>query len=237
MTKALIRIFAVWALLLLSGMLVLSSQNPKMRAVILMAWGLLILWVVVCGSIMYKKRDTLKVWLQKIPLPWYVTFVLTCTSLALIEEAITTTMTNLAPLFGVKLGEAYITASTNYFDVVLFHSVIVFVPMFVAWAWLISRYNFRAGQAFILFGITGTVAESVTFGLQNIGMLGFWVLVYGLMVYLPVYAFSSRPRAQEPHWHHFLLAVLLPPLFNVILFPLSIFGYRPHPEIHFPPIL
>jgi hypothetical protein len=38
------------------------------------------------------------------------------TALALMEEAITSSMTNLAPLFGVKIGEAYITASTNYFD-------------------------------------------------------------------------------------------------------------------------
>lgn len=54
---------------------------------------------------------------------WKKKFVVFATVLALIEEAITTTMTNLAPLFGVEIGEAYITASTNYVDVVLFHSV------------------------------------------------------------------------------------------------------------------
>jgi hypothetical protein len=53
--------------------------------------------------------------------------VLFCTLLALAEEAVTTTMTNLAPLFGVKMGEVAITASANYIEVVTQHSVIVFV--------------------------------------------------------------------------------------------------------------
>ena len=34
-------------------------------------------------------------------------------------------MTNCAPLFGVPFGQAYITASANYFDVVLYHSVVM----------------------------------------------------------------------------------------------------------------
>ena len=40
-------------------------------------------------------------------------------------------MTNCAPLFGVEMGEVYITASGNDMDVVLFHSVVVFVPQFL----------------------------------------------------------------------------------------------------------
>ena len=35
------------------------------------------------------------------------------TGLALVEEAIATTMTNLAPLFGVRIGEAYITDASG----------------------------------------------------------------------------------------------------------------------------
>ena len=38
--------------------------------------------------------------------------------LALIEEAVTTSMTDLAPMFGVKMGEVYITASPNYITIV-----------------------------------------------------------------------------------------------------------------------
>ena len=58
----------------------------------------------------------------------FVGFVIT---FALIEEGIATAMTNFAPLFGVEMGEVYITASGNDMDVVLFHSVVVFVPQFL----------------------------------------------------------------------------------------------------------
>ena len=49
-----------------------------------------------------------------------VKFVLGCCGLPwlLLEEAITTLMTNCAPFLGVSIGQAYITASANYFDVV-----------------------------------------------------------------------------------------------------------------------
>ena len=39
-------------------------------------------------------------------LDWRIKFVLFATVLALIEEAIAVSMTNLAPFFGVKVGEA-----------------------------------------------------------------------------------------------------------------------------------
>ena len=54
----------------------------------------------------------------------------------MLDEVVTTTMTNCAPLFGMKLGEVYITASSNYLDVILRDSVVVFVPMFVGRAFL-----------------------------------------------------------------------------------------------------
>lgn len=66
------------------------------------------------------------------PLDWTVRFVLLCTIMALLEEVITTTMTNLAPVFGMTPEEAHIATSTNDLKVVCFHSVVVFVPMFIA---------------------------------------------------------------------------------------------------------
>ena len=67
--------------------------------------------------------------IRRLPLGWPARFILSATGMALLEEAVTTTMTNLAPFFGVPIGQAYITASANYLDVVLGHSVIVLVPM------------------------------------------------------------------------------------------------------------
>ena len=82
---------------------------------------------------MFRKQLAPK--LAAIPLDWRVRFVLFCTAMALIEEVITTTMTNCAPLCGTTPAEAHITASTNYFVVVCFHSVVVFIPMFTRWLW------------------------------------------------------------------------------------------------------
>lgn len=73
-------------------------------------------------------------------------FVAMATLPALLEEAITMGMTGLAPLFGVPVGAASITASANCLDVVCLHSVAVFAPMFAAWAILLHRVDFVYGR-------------------------------------------------------------------------------------------
>ena len=137
-------------------------------------------------------------------------------------------------MFGVPVGQAYITASANYLDVILGHSVIVFVPMFAAWAWLLSRYDFRPAEVFLLFGLTGTLAETGTFGTQNLAMAGFWVWVYGLMVWLPAYALPGKPALPRPRPWHYLLALILP---IACAIPVALIVMRLHPmSVHFPPI-
>ena len=42
----------------------------------------------------------------------------------------------------------------------------VFVPAFAGWAWLLGRYAFTPAQAFLLYGISGTLAKQVSGGLQ-----------------------------------------------------------------------
>lgn len=117
-----------------SGLVLAATWgNPIHQAVLGMAWGLIVLWVAGCGLAMWRWRDLWRRLAARIRLPWGLQFVLGCTSLALVEEAVATLMTNCAPLFAVQVGQAYITASADYFDVVLYHSVVVFVPMFVGW--------------------------------------------------------------------------------------------------------
>jgi hypothetical protein len=218
---------AVTAVALLSG-------RPVMRAVVLMGLGLILLWVVAAGGFMWLQRDRIRAAVLSIPIGWKLRFVLFATLLALIEEAITTTMTNLAPFFGVAMGQAYITASTNYLDVVGLHSVIVFVPMFIAWSWLLQRYAFSPSVVFLLFGLTGTLAEA-SFGPQHLAEIGLWTFVYGLMVYLPAYSIPSNRGASKPSLHHYLWAVVLPFLFAM---PVAALVGVLHPiRIHFPPIM
>jgi hypothetical protein len=164
------------------------------------------------------------------------------TALALLEEVVTTTMTNLAPLFGVKIGEAYITASTNYFDVVLLHSVVVIAPLFLAWALILWRYAFPPFAVFILFGLTGTLMETIAGGPQHMAEFAMWIFVYGLMIYLPAYCVPTDRGARAPRWWLYPLAVVapLPFIASVMLTPvqflLRVWLFPHHPNIHFPPI-
>ncbi|MCW5935444.1 MAG: hypothetical protein KIT45_14280 [Fimbriimonadia bacterium] len=231
--RLIMRAAFVWAFLTLSLVGALTLEKPISRAVIGMAWGLLLLWCVLGGWLMFRFKERVRDWAARQPMRWQLLFVLMCTVLALTEEAITTTMTNLAPLFGVPVGKAYITASANYLDVVMFHSVVVFVPMFIGWAWLLSRWSFTPEQAFVLFGTTGTLAESLTFGPQNLLNWGFWMWVYGLMIYLPAYACAQNKAPNPPR----LGAILLTQCVPVLVAPVALVIHSVHPtQIHFPPI-
>ncbi len=213
---------------------VLIGGGPNTRAVILMGLGLVVLWIGLGGSLMYRGRDRVRSVVTRLRLDWRISFVLVATILALVEEAVTTGMTNLAPLFGVPIGAAYITASANYLDVVALHSVVVFVPMFAAWAVLLRRVQFPPAVVFLLFGLTGTLAEAGLGGAQAFAEIAMWVFVYGLMVYLPAYCIPTDRGAQPPRWWHYPLAVVLPFVFAI---PVAGIVGALHPvQIHFPPI-
>ncbi len=200
----------IYSALLVSflNFVILSSGSTKDRAIFLMADGMILLWIIVGGSLTPMLRKHLVPRLVAIPIDWRLRFVLLCTIMALIEEVITTTMTNLAPVFGSTPQEAHITASTNYFHVILCHSVVLFIFMFIVWAWMLSRWNFSPVKVLLVFGITGSLAEATISPTSLIG--GFWVFVYGLMVYLPVCTVPRDRGARSVRWWHYPLAVFLP---------------------------
>jgi hypothetical protein len=236
--RAVVVALAVWATLVPGFVLFAVWKNPVHRAVLGMAWGLILLWIGGGGLVMWHWRDTWDRLAAKVRLPWMLKFVLGCMALALIEEAVTTLMTNCAPLFGVRVGEAYITSSANYFDVVLYHSVVVFVPLFVGWAVMLRFWTFSPFTIFLLFGITGTLCETLSFGLQNLGNLGMWIFVYGLMVWQPGRWVPPDRGAKPPRWWAYPLAVVLPFAFLPLDFLLApwLWLTAKHPGIHFPPI-
>jgi hypothetical protein len=212
----------------------LTAMHPNSRAVILMGTGLILLWIVIGGTLMWANRERVHDFVLNIRGDWRIKFIVFATLLALLEEAITVTMTNLAPLFGVPVGAAYITASANYFDVVALHSVVVFVPMFIAWAWILSRWDFSPPVVFLLFGLTGTLAEVSFGGAGQFAQIGMWTFVYGLMIYLPAYCLPTERGAQPPRWWHYPSAVILPIIFSIPV--VGVIGFlHPYP-IHFPPI-
>jgi hypothetical protein len=234
--RLLVIALAAWLVLSTTvvAIIALVGAGPNTRAVILMGAGLVLLWVGVAGSAMYLVRHRVRSFLVRVRVDWRISFVAMATMLALLEEAVTTGMTNLAPLFGVPIGAAYITASTRYLDVVGLHSVVVFVPMFVAWAFMLRRVDFRPLSVFLLFGLTGTIAEAGLSGMQAIAEIGMWVFVYGLMVYLPAYCLPPGRGARPPLWWHYPVAILLPFVFAI---PVAAIVGAIHPvRIHFPPI-
>jgi hypothetical protein len=216
-------------------LIALVGAPPNTRAVLLMGTGLVVIWVLIGGMTSLIFRNRIRNLILGIRLDWRFKFVLFATLLALLEEAITTTITNLAPVFGVPLGSAYITASSNYLDVVFLHSVVVFIPMFIGWAVLLRRYNFSPNAVLLLFGITGITAEASFGGTQAFAEFGLWIFVYGLMVYLPAYTLPSERGAKQPLWYHYIMAIFFPVLFSI---PVAIIIGLVHPiKIHFLPIL
>ena len=209
-------------LVVILNLIVLTSGKLHEKAIFMMADGLILLWIIVGGSLTPFLKKRLVPRLAAIPIDWRLRFVILSTIMALIEEVITTSMTNLAPVFGTTPEEAHITASTNYFTVVCFHSVVVIAPMFVAWAWMLSRWNFSPLKVLLLFGLTGSLAEASLNWTSLIG--GFWVFVYGLMVYLPACTVPVDRGARPLRWWHYPMAVFLPFLAVIPVVPVVIAG-------------
>ncbi len=122
--------------------------------------------------------------------------------------------------------------------VVLYHSVVVFVPMFIAWAVMLRRRRFPPVAVFVLFGLTELLAETISFGPQNLGNFAFRIFVYGLMVWLPAYCVPAERPARPPRGWAYPLAVVVPFLFLLLMAVLAPWLWLTprRPTIHFPPI-
>jgi hypothetical protein len=173
-------------------------------AIMLMAAALGLTWNVIGGAVMWLVRNPARELVSKSRLNRGTTFVVFATLLALLEEGVTTSLTNLAQVFGNA--QAFITASHNYLEVVVWHSVIVIAPMFFVWSWLLTKFRFSPACVFLLFGINGVLAELLIGG-PALLMAPFWIFIYGLMIFLPAYSFSTNAETPAPRWYHYPMAV------------------------------
>lgn len=212
-------VYSILVMSLISALILTSDATLTEKAILKMGLGLILFWIIIGGSIMYSFRDAIRQTVRNIPLAWQVKFFVFCVLLALLEEGVTVTMTNLAPVFGVEVGQAFITASANYLHTVLFHSVIVFLPMFAIWTLLLHWFDFPASHVFLLFGLTGSLAEMSMQASNILG--GFWFFVYGLMVYLPAYSLPEDRQARKSRWWAYLLAVGAPLVAPILLLPVA----------------
>ena len=75
----------------------------------------------------------------------------------------------------------------------------------------------------------------VVAGAQAILEFGLWVFVYGLMVYLPAYAFHDSWGPRQPRRWQYGAAVVLPVLFAI---PVALLMGIVHPvRVHFAPMV
>lgn len=206
--------------------------DSKSRAIILMASGLWLIWVLGFGMASWRLRDRARLLFEKVPGRPYLKFFLFAFGLLLLEESVTTTMTNLAPMLGSRIGEAYITGSANYLEVVMWHSVVVLWPAYAAWALVLRKVDFHPNAVFLFYGLQGVTAEAMHSGPAQILAFPFWTFVYGLMVYLPawcVHGTGDRPQAKGRHY----VAVYLLTLLITLPVALMVLKLRP-PTAGFP---
>jgi hypothetical protein len=67
-----------------------KDPDPDHRAIIKMGVGLILIWCVLGGLVMWVLRDHFVRWATRIPVGWRTRFVLLCIILAMLEEAVTT---------------------------------------------------------------------------------------------------------------------------------------------------
>jgi hypothetical protein len=193
---------------LITVAILVGSNDSTQRAIIVMALGLVLIWCLLGGVITLRYRDAVRARVLSWERPWQLKFALFATGLLLLEEVVTTSMTNLAPFLGSQRGVAYITASDNYLLVIAFHSVSVLFPAYIGWAWLLKRYDFTPNEVFLLYGLLGTTAEATLNPSSLFG--GFWFFVYGLMIYLPAYSLPRDRPVVKPRAKHYVLAYFVP---------------------------
>lgn len=235
MKRSVIIFLLVWQFLMTTFLTLGGFENEKLGVMAKMLWGVNLLWIAAFGILSLGFREQVAEFglRSNNRMAW---FFGGSTVLALFSEAVTTTMTNCAPLFGAEIGEVYITASANYLDVVLFHSVVVMLPQFAVLGWLLQRYMISPFAAFICYGLTGFFNEALFAG-PNPLMLAQWILIYGLFVYLPSNLFSDRIERRKVRWFAYPGIVLLPILASIPMVAILLLLLAPgHPRIHFPPM-
>ena len=93
------------------------------------------------------------------------------------------------------------------------------------------RWGFTTREVFVIFGITGLLAE-ITQNPYSI-LMGFWIVVYGFMVLLPAQIFLKPDKTPVRKWWHYPGAVVLMLMAAVICSLLLHAVFPGHPDNHF----
>jgi hypothetical protein len=113
------------------GLLNIGIDDPDAHAAFLIGLGLITIWCVLGGALMFALRKRFARWATCLPIDWMVRFALLFAPMALIEEAMITPLTNAGPALGAVSGAVRITSSTNHLELVS-RSAVAFVPWFIS---------------------------------------------------------------------------------------------------------
>ena len=189
-----------------------NTWSPNDLAIIKMWIWLFIIWWIIWWFFQFALKNIIKKIVHMTPEKWKMKFFVMCVLLVSIEEFIAVIMTNNAENFWWEVGKAYITASSNYFEVIFLHSIIVFLPMFYSWVVLLKKYSFSASQALFFFGVSWIIWEIF---MNPIALISwFWIFIYWLMIALPVYCLPKRD-VKKPWFFAYIQALVLPTLFSL----------------------
>ncbi len=205
--EATVLFFVLYSFVFLLLLILYFKNDHISRATILMSLGLFLIWVCMGGlaQLVYLKRNYTSLTLsRKCPVLLFTCFA---TILSLAEEATATFMTNLVIQFGGTVGQSFITASNNFFHVIFFHSVVIFIPMFFTLGVILKKYDIPPFKAALLFGCVGTIGEFTLSGSAIFINTPFWVLIYGLMVYLPAHFFVRAERKKVRFLFYFIFII------------------------------
>ncbi|TVP93786.1 MAG: hypothetical protein EA374_08520 [Acholeplasmatales bacterium] len=218
MTKQLFWIILYGWALTYHGLLWVHIYHEGSRtslAIVTMALGLLVIWGVLLGLVQKKFMQSRS--LVVVSSPRFVIYMmLLMTGLACMAEVVSVTMTNTAYLWSLSPYEAYITASPNYIEVVTRHSVIVFLPQFLAITLLHHRYQYKGFAWFVMYGLIGYVNEWLAFGeAASWVSIPFWMIIYGWIVYLPTHWLRPDKARIKVRIYHYGAALFVPLAFSI----------------------
>lgn len=188
-----------------------SQPLPDPRAAIVMQWGSFIIWVVIMGFFLAPSIASFVSGLVKsFGFGQKSIFIVGATALALIEEAVAIFLNNNVSTSLSTSSGTILTATRNYFELVTQKSVVVFIPMFIVWAYLLKNKHYSAEEAFLYFGLTGILAEFWFMPGPLIFIAGgFWMLVYGAMVYAPAVLLVGKKEKFDFSFRRAIFAIFL----------------------------
>ena len=208
----LIKVLYIWAFAFHGLLWVHMFQHGEKKdlAIVTMALGLLLIWGVALACIQIKISINIKP-IKQSSIRYFLSIIGMMIFLALLAEVISSLMTQTAHLWQLSPNVAYITATPNYIELVTKHSVIVFIPQFIAIAYIHYKVKFSANQWFYIYGLIGYLNEWIAFGSAASWVsIPYWIIIYGWIVYLPTYLFHPKVERKTPRVYHFVLACMIP---------------------------